>query len=95
MNGHSFQIHVEVGAKSIKSKWDTGAVERAQGETQDRSQELDEIKKNVSVKERFKEKTAEEEAAEAAQRRSAILTEEPLDTTCMWWIGVWGLWVLP
>jgi len=70
---------VETGAKTIKSKWESGTMEKAEGGLQDRSQELDEIKKNVSVKERFKERTGGEE--DTGKRRSTILTEEPLDTT--------------
>lgn len=81
---------MEVGAKTIKSKWESGTVETAQSELQDRSQELDEVKKNVSVKERFKERTGEEEDAAAAQRRS-ILAEEQLDTTGNYFFCVLGI----
>lgn len=55
-------------------------MERAQGETENRTQELDEIKKNVSVKERFKEKSGPEE--EDPEKRKSHLDEHPIDTTC-------------
>uniref|UniRef100_A0A915JV19 LIM zinc-binding domain-containing protein n=1 Tax=Romanomermis culicivorax TaxID=13658 RepID=A0A915JV19_ROMCU len=73
------KVEIQVGAKSIKSKWESGTVERAQGEIEDRSQELDEIKKNVSVKERFKDK-AESESGAYGERKS-VYDEEAVDTS--------------
>lgn len=66
----------------IKNKWKTGGVEAAaQDLREDRSTELDELKKGPKVKERFQEKTAAEQADSAANRQS-IVEKESIDTSC-------------
>ncbi|KRY85677.1 LIM domain and actin-binding protein 1 [Trichinella pseudospiralis] len=73
------QIVLEVGAKEIKSKWESAAMEKAQMPSlADRSEELDALKNNsVKVKERFKERKASD--FEERERQSQV--EADLDTT--------------
>lgn len=69
----------------MKSKWESGAVESVQGEFENRSQELNELKKsNVSIKERFKEKSAADD--ESSKRKSA-LDDLQIDTSCKFYLS--------
>ncbi|KHJ46092.1 hypothetical protein D918_03756 [Trichuris suis] len=69
------QIVLEVGAREIKSKWETGAVEKAELRSEDHDDELDALKATVRVKERFKERGDEP----VAERTSQV--EADLDTS--------------
>lgn len=65
----------------MKNKWESGAIESAQGEIEDRSEELNELKRNVSVKERFKEKSSTSVEDETAKRKST-LDDLSIDSSC-------------
>ncbi|CDW60274.1 hypothetical protein TTRE_0000863901 [Trichuris trichiura] len=69
------QIVLEVGAREIKSKWEAGAVEKAELRSEDRDNELDALKATIRVKERFKERWDEP----MTERTSQV--EADLDTT--------------
>ncbi|KRY37155.1 LIM domain and actin-binding protein 1 [Trichinella spiralis] len=70
-------IVLEVGAKEIKSKWESAAMEKAQLPSL-ASEELDALKNSsVKVKERFKERTA----ADIEERERQSQVEADLDTT--------------
>ncbi|KRX66732.1 LIM domain and actin-binding protein 1 [Trichinella sp. T9] len=71
------KIVLEVGAKEIKSKWESAAMEKAQLPSL-ASEELDALKNSsVKVKERFKERTA----ADIEERERQSQVEADLDTT--------------
>lgn len=65
----------------LKNKWKTGEVEAAQDTREDRTSELDELKKGLKVKERFQEKSAADQADSAADRQS-VVEREAIDTSC-------------
>uniref|UniRef100_A0A5S6R158 LIM zinc-binding domain-containing protein n=1 Tax=Trichuris muris TaxID=70415 RepID=A0A5S6R158_TRIMR len=71
------QIVLEVGAKEIKSKWESGAVEKAELRSEDRVDELDALKATVKVRERFKEK----EEGDKLSPKSVSQLEADLDTS--------------
>lgn len=76
--GILFQIQLDIDAKSIKNKWETGTVRNVNLEQADRSQELEELKKNVPVKERYKTRSVDETPPE----RRPVPEVEQLDTSC-------------
>uniref|UniRef100_A0A914VUY1 LIM zinc-binding domain-containing protein n=1 Tax=Plectus sambesii TaxID=2011161 RepID=A0A914VUY1_9BILA len=77
--GKKEELHFEqVG--DIKNKWKTGGVEAAQENREDRSSELDELKKGLKVKERFQEKSATDQA-DAVTDRQSVMEKESIDTS--------------